>query len=146
MTTLQIGVPIASLLLLMWSACDTGAAIECDVPGESIACTCTNGRVSRQVCTAHQTWGSCYCDPQACGDGDLDDGEQCDDNNNDPGDGCNQDCEIETASNNVGGNGPISSTGAGASSSTGMGGMPQGGGGNGGNPGGAGGMGGQGGN
>lgn len=126
--------------LLLWAGCEQEPAAECETPGTSQKCTCANGVGSRQVCSAFQTWGECYCDPQACGDGDTDTGEQCDDNNNDPGDGCSPDCQIE-GTNSAGGNiGGASSTQA--SSSTGMGGSAQGGGG----MGGAAGMGGAGGN
>jgi cysteine-rich repeat protein len=124
---LRAVVAALALALFIWGGCLQDAAPECETPGTSQKCTCANGVGSRQVCTAFQTWGECYCDPQACGDGDMDTGEQCDDNNNDPGDGCSPDCQVEGTTSG-GGNGSGASSSTQASASTGMGGSAQGGG------------------
>jgi cysteine-rich repeat protein len=115
---LRVVAPALALMALTWSACDTTAEGACEVPGTSQKCVCANGRGSRQVCSASLEWGACYCDPQACGDGDIDGTEQCDDGNNDDGDGCSSQCENETSTMSAGGNGPTTSSQV--SSSTGI--------------------------
>ena len=56
---------LAALLFLFVACSDDGPMTETCIPGASVACTCPDGTMGAQVCTAEGTFNPCSCSPGA---------------------------------------------------------------------------------
>ena len=60
------------------------------------------GQTPDELCVQRSCDGcNIYCEPELCGNGVVECGEECDDGDNDNGDGCNEFCELEECGNGV---------------------------------------------
>jgi len=66
---------------------------DCEPPGSMVALNLT-GNLTNYTCGV-------FCQPEICGNGIIDPGEQCDDHNRQNGDWCNEICQLERCGNGI---------------------------------------------
>lgn len=99
--TLAFCIGLTFCLALCGFGCSGETVEEGDcVPGRSLQCACTDGRLGAQICGEDGTFGPCECTGNViipgedCGNGEIDGGEECDDGNSDNSDDCLNTCHV----------------------------------------------------